>query len=131
MKDILEFLKNAGVYFLATMDGDQPRVRPIGFVMDCGGKLAFCTGNKKNMCEQLKINPKVEIACYDGKGNTLRISGKAIFATSEASQRMAMDAMPSLSHMYSVGDGVFEVYYLDEAKAACYNMNGDCKEIAI
>ena len=79
MKEVLDFLNKAGVYYLATTDGDQPHVRPIGFVMDCGGKLAFCTGNYKAMYKQLVANPKVEIACYDGKGNTLHICAKAVF----------------------------------------------------
>lgn len=131
MKEVLDFLNKAGVYFLATTDGDQPHVRPIGFVMDCGGKLAFCTGNTKAMCKQLAANPKVEIACYDGAGNTLRICGKAVFATSPETQQKALEVMPTLANMYSVGDGVFEIYYLDEAKAVCCNMSGDCQELAI
>lgn len=131
MKEVLDFLKKAGVYYLATVEGNRPRVRPIGFVMDYDGKLAFCTGNTKDMCKQLTANPKVEIACYDGEGNTLRISGKAVFATSEETQREALAVMPALSSMYSVGDGVFEIYYLDDAKAIRSNMNGDRKELAI
>lgn len=131
MKEVLDFLNKVGVYYLATTEGDQPRVRPIGFVMDCGGKLAFQPCNLKAMCIQLAANPKVEIACYDGKGNTLRICGKAVFATSEETQRKALEVMPGLKGQFSVGDGIFEIYYLNEAKAICCNMNGDCKELAI
>jgi len=79
-------------------------VRPIGFVMDCGGKLAFCTNNYKAMYKQLVANPKVEIACYDGKGNTLHICGKAVFATSAETQKKALEVMPSLGDIYSAGD---------------------------
>lgn len=131
MKEVLDFLNKAGVYYLATTEGDQPRVRPIGFVMDCGGKLAFCTSNEKAMCRQLAANPKVEIACYDGEGNTLRICGKAVFATSEDTQRKALEVMPSLSNLYSANDGKFEIFYLDEAKATCANMSGDCRELPL
>lgn len=131
MKEVLDFLNKVGVYYLATTDGDQPHVRPIGFVMDCGGKLAFCTSNEKAMCKQLLANPKVEIACYDGEGNTLRICGKAVFATNAETQQKALDTMPALKNMYSVGDGKFEIYYLDDAKAVCANMNGECQELSI
>ena len=131
MKEVLDFLNKVGVYYLATAEDGQPHVRPIGFVMDCCGKLTFQTCNQKAMCKQLAANPKVEIACYDGEGNTLRICGKAVFATSEETQQKALEVMPTLKNQYSVGDGLFEIYYLDEAKAICSNMNGDCQELEI
>ena len=131
MKEVLDFLNKVGVYYLATVEGDQPHVRPIGFVMDCGGKLTFSTCNQKAMCKQLAANPKVEIACYDGEGNTLRICGKAVFATSDETQAKALEVMPSLKEMYSVGDGLFEIYYLDDVKAVCTNMSGESQELAI
>ena len=59
MKEVLDFLNKVGVYYLATEEGDQPRVRPLGFVMEWQGKLTFCTGNKKNMYKQMVNNPKV------------------------------------------------------------------------
>lgn len=131
MEKALEFLKQAGVYFLATTEGDQPRVRPIGFVMDYNGKLAFCTGNTKAMYKQLVTNPKVEICAYDGRGNNLRINGKAVFATSEETQKKALEVMPELSGMYKVGDGVFEIFYLDEAKAVRSTMSGESEAWAL
>ncbi len=130
MKQVLDFLNKVGVYYLATTDGDQPRVRPIGFVMECGGKLAFCTGNNKSMCKQLMASPKMEICCYDGE-NTLRICGKAVFDTSEETQQKALEVMSTLKNAYSVGDGIFEIYYLDEAKAVCSNMSGKTQELPI
>lgn len=131
MKEVLDFLNNTGVFFLATTEGDQPHVRPLGFVMDCEGKLAFGTCNQKNMCKQLAANPKVEIACYDGNGNTLRICGKTVFATSPETQAMALEVMPQLKNMYSVGDGLFEIFYLEDAKAVCSNISGETREITI
>jgi uncharacterized pyridoxamine 5'-phosphate oxidase family protein len=127
----MDFLNTAGTYYLATMDGDQPRVRPIGFVMEWDGRLAFCTANTKNMYKQMVANPKVEICCYDGKGNTLRISGKADFVTSAEAQRKALEAMPMLNDMYSVGDGVFEIFCIDGGKAACSDMGGNVTEMKI
>ncbi len=131
MQQVLDFLSKAGVFYLATTDGDQPRVRPLGFVMECGGKLAFCTGNKKPMCKQMAANPKVEICAYDGAGNTLRICGKAVFATTEDTQRKALEVMPNLKNLYSVGDGVFEIFYIDEGKAICSSMSGKAQELPL
>jgi len=127
----LEFLNKVGVYYLATTEGDQARVRPLGFVMECNGKLAFCTSNQKKMYKQLNDNPKVEICCIDQKFNTLRISGIAVFATSEETQTKALEVMPDLSKMYSVGDNKFEIFYIDEAIAKCYSMSGKKLDIEI
>lgn len=131
MQQVLDFLSKAGTFFLATTEGDQPHVRPIGFVMDCGGKLTFMTDNRKRMCAQLSANPKVEICCYDGQGNTLRICGKAVFATSNEAQQKALEVMPALAGGYAVGDGVFEIYYLDDAKAVCTSMSGETQELPV
>ncbi len=131
MQQVLDFLGKSGVFYLATAEGDQPRVRPLGFAMECGGKLAFCTGNKKPMYRQLATNPKVEICAYDGAGNTLRICGKAVFATTEETQRKALEGMPDLKNIYSVGDGVFEIFYIDGGKAVCSGMSGDSRELPL
>ena len=131
MKEVLDFLNKVGVYYLATEEGDQPRVRPLGFVMEWQGKLTFCTGNKKNMYKQMVNNPKVEICGYDSEGNTLRICGRAVFATTEAAQAKALEVMPALKNIYSVGDGVFEIFYLDGAKAVLSNMKGESRELAV
>lgn len=130
MEQVIGFLKKVGVFYLATVEGDQPHVRPLGFVMDCGGKLAFCTSNQKSMGRQLAANPKVEICCYDGE-NTLRITGKAVFATSKETQKMALETMPALKGMYAVGDGMFEIFYLDETSATCTNMSGEIQELSM
>ena len=61
MKEVLEFLQKSKVFFLATTEGDTPHARPFGFVMECGGKLTFCTGNNKPVYSQLVSNPKVAI----------------------------------------------------------------------
>ncbi|MBQ9528155.1 MAG: pyridoxamine 5'-phosphate oxidase family protein [Fretibacterium sp.] len=131
MKEVLEFLNKAKVFYLATMEGDQPRVRPLGFVMECGGKLAFCTSNEKPMYKQMKANPRVEIAACDSQLNTLRICGKAVFATTPDTQKKALEVMPDLGKMYAVGDGKFEIFYLDGAKAVCSTMGGEKKELPL
>ena len=67
---VIDFLKNAKVFHIATADGDQPHIRPIGFVMDYEGKLAFYSDNRKKMFKQLQANPKAEICALDEKFNT-------------------------------------------------------------
>ena len=123
MKEVLNFLKANKVFFLATAENGIPHVRPFGFVMDCDGKLAFCTSNQKNVCKQLAANPNVEISCVDAQCNTLRIRGKAVFATSEETQRKALEAMPSLSK--------FEIFYLDEPKAVYSTMSGETQVLEV
>jgi uncharacterized pyridoxamine 5'-phosphate oxidase family protein len=131
MKEVLDFLNKVGTYYLATTEGDQPRVRPIGFVMDYNGKLAFGTANTKKMYKQIVANPKIEICGYDGEGNTLRLYGKAVFATSDETQQKALEIVPMLKDIYSVGDGIFEVFYLDEGKAVFSDMSGASRELDV
>ena len=96
MKEVLDFLQENKVFYLATTNGSQAHVRPMGFVMEHDGKLAFCTANSKNMYSQLKANPNVEICCVAANYNTLRICGKVVFCNTEETQRKALEAMPSL-----------------------------------
>ena len=131
MKTALDFLTANKVFFLATAENGIPHVRPFGFVMDCGGKLAFFTSNQKDVCKQIAANPNVEISCVDAQCNTLRICGKAVFATSEETQRKALEVMPSLSKSYAVGDGKIEIFYLDEAKAVCMAMSGETQTLEV
>ena len=79
MEEILKFLENNATFFLATEEGDQPRVRPFGFAMEFEGKLYLCTGNQKLVYAQLQRNPKVEICAMAASGEWLRLSGKAVF----------------------------------------------------
>ncbi|MGF6907285.1 pyridoxamine 5'-phosphate oxidase family protein [Fusobacterium sp. PH5-44] len=129
MDEILKFLNKAGIFYLATTHGNQPHVRPLGFVMEYDGKLMFCTSNNKNMYKQLVANPNAELSCVDSDNNTLRITGKVVFATSRDTQQKALETMPMLSKMYSVGDGKFEIFYFDHAKAICSTMTGQAREL--
>lgn len=131
MKEAMAFLQKAGTFYLATVDGDQPHVRAMGFVMDCGGRLALCTSNEKKMYRQMVANPKVELCCVDGEGTTLRITGEVEFITTEATQRQALETMPGLGSLYAVGDGKFEIFCLKNARAVCATMSGETKELAM
>ena len=131
MKAVLDFLTANKVFYLATTGGDQPHVRPMGFVMEYDGKLAFCTSNQKEMYKQIVANPNVDLCCVDANFNTLRICGKAVFCTTEKTQCKALAIMPALGNMYAVGDGKFEIFYLANAQAVCQTMSGEKKVLTV
>lgn len=131
MKEVLEFLNKAKVFFLATSEANIPHVRPLGFVMEHNGKLTFCTNNEKPMCKQIAANPKVEICAVDEDRNTLRICGTVKFCTTPETQQKALEHMPVLKQIYFVGDGKFEIFYLDEGKAICSTMAGESREMIL
>ncbi|MBO7702984.1 MAG: pyridoxamine 5'-phosphate oxidase family protein [Solobacterium sp.] len=111
-----EFLKEAGAYYLATADGDQPRVRPFGTANIFEGKLYIQTGLVKDVAKQMAANPKVEICAFkDGKW--IRITAEAVHDPRTEAQKSMLDAYPSLQGMYKVDDGNTAVYYLKDAKA--------------
>ena len=116
MQAVYEFIKSAGTYYLATMDGDQPRVRPFGTIDVFDGKLYIQTGKRKDVASQLKANPKIEIsAMLDGRW--IRLSAEAILDENIETQVHMLDNYPSLKAMYAPGDGNTEVYYLRNATA--------------
>lgn len=131
MKKVLSFLKENKVFYLATTSNEQAHVRPLGFVMDYNDKLTFCTSNQKDMYKQLVTNPNVEICCVDANYNTLRIYGKAVFCTAVKAQQKALEVMPSLGKMYAVGDGKFELFYLENAQAVCQTILGEKQELTV
>lgn len=116
MKQVYEFLKNAGVYYLATMDGDQPRVRPFGTIDEFEGKLYIQTGKVKAVANQLKANPKIEISAMTPDGKWIRLAAEAVLDDNIPAQEHMLENYPSLKAMYTPGDGNTEVYYLKNAK---------------
>lgn len=116
LQRVHDFLKQARVYYLATAEGDQPRVRPFGTVLIYEGKLYIQTGRKKNVSKQIKRNPKVELCAFDGK-TWLRLSGKLVDDNRMAPKAAMLDAYPSLKKMYKVEDDNTQVLYFKDAKA--------------
>ena len=116
MKEVYDFLKAAGTYYLATVEGDQPRVRPFGTIEMFEGKLYIQTGKIKEVSKQLQANPKAEICAFkDGKW--LRVSGKLIRDDRREAKVHMLDAYPSLQSMYSPDDDNTEVLYFEDATA--------------
>ncbi|MCR5331323.1 MAG: endo-1,4-beta-xylanase [Lachnospiraceae bacterium] len=116
MQEVYDFLKEAGVYYLATVDGDQPRVRPFGTVDIFEGKLYIQTGKVKEVSKQLQKNPKAEI-CAFMEGRWLRVAGKLIRDDRIEAKKHMLDAYPNLQAMYSAEDDNTEVLYFEDAEA--------------
>ena len=116
MQRVVDFLKKAETYYLATVDGDQPRVRPFGTAHVFEGRLYIQTGKVKDVSKQLHINPKAEICAFkDGKW--LRVSGELVEDDRIEARQSMLDAYPSLQSMYKADDGNTEVFYFKNAKA--------------
>lgn len=111
MERIINFLKEADTYYLATIEGDQPRVRPFGTAHLFEGKLYIQTGKVKDVSTQIHANPKVEICAYKN-GEWLRIAGELVEDDRREAKQSMLDAYPSLQKMYSADDGNTEVFYL-------------------
>ena len=116
MEQVEKFLKEADVYYLATMEGDQPRVRPFGTAHIFEGKLYMQTGKVKGVYKQLKENPKAEI-CACIKDQWLRVSGELIEDDRREARQSMLDDYPSLQSMYSADDGNTAVFYFQNATA--------------
>ena len=117
MHEVYEFLKAAGTYYLATLDGTQPRVRPFGTIDLFEGRLYIQTGKVKDVANQLKANPKIEISAMSD-GRWIRLEAEAILDDNIEAQVHMLDNYPSLKGMYTPGDGNTEVYYLRNVSAA-------------
>ena len=116
MKRVEQFLKEAGTYYLATVEGDQPRVRPFGTAHIFEGKLYIQTGKVKDVSKQLHANPKVEICAFKD-GEWLRVAGELIEDDRVEARQSMLDAYPSLQKMYKADDGNTEVFYFRNAMA--------------
>ncbi|MCR5054108.1 MAG: pyridoxamine 5'-phosphate oxidase family protein [Lachnospiraceae bacterium] len=116
MKRVEQFLKEAGTYYLATVEGDQPRVRPFGTVHIFEDRLYIQTGKAKNVSKQIHANPKVEICAFKD-GEWLRVAGTLVEDDRREARQSMLDAYPSLQNMYSADDGNTEVFYIKDATA--------------
>ena len=116
MNEVYEFLKSAQTYYLATVEGDQPRVRPFGTVNIFEGKLYIQTGKVKPVSKQLQANPKAEVCAFKD-GQWLRVSGELIRDDRREPKAAMLQAYPSLQGMYSADDDNTEVLYFKDATA--------------
>jgi len=128
MKTVFDFLKKAGTYYLATVEGDQPRVRPFGTINLFEEKLYIQSGKKKEVAKQIKANPKVELSAFDGE-TWIRVAATLAEDNRAEAQESLLEAYPNLRNRYAVNDGNNIVYYLKDATATFSNFKGETKEV--
>jgi len=116
MERVCQFLKKAGTYYLATVEGDQPRVRPFGTAHIFEGRLYIQTGKSKAVSKQIQANPKVEI-CAFRDGVWLRVTGELVEDDRVEAKKSLLDAYPELRSMYDENDGNTQVFYFKNATA--------------
>lgn len=116
MKEVYDFLKECKVFYLATIDGDRPRVRPFGAINIFEDKLYLQTGKVKNVSKQIEKNPKVEI-CGFFNGKWLRIESTLVEDSRIEAKDSMLDNNPELKSMYSSSDDNTEVLYLTDSIA--------------
>ncbi|MCR5153916.1 MAG: pyridoxamine 5'-phosphate oxidase family protein [Lachnospiraceae bacterium] len=116
MERVEKFLKDAGTYFLATVDGDKARVRPFGTAHIFEGKLYIQTGKSKDVSKQIHKNPNVEVCACIG-GDWLRLCGELVEDERREAKVSMLEAYPSLKSMYSPDDANTEVFYFKNATA--------------
>lgn len=128
MKEVYDFLKKCGTYYLATIEDDKPKVRPFGTVNIFDNKLYIQTGKIKPTSKQIHINPNVEICAFmDGKW--LRLAGELISDDRREAKKSMLDNYPELRGMYNEDDGNTEVFYFKNAIATFYSFTEPPKTI--
>ena len=128
MEEVFEFLKKCGTFYIATEDGNKPRVRPFGVVNIFEGKLYIQTGKSKNVSKQMQINPNVEIcSCIDGRW--IRLEGKVVRDDRREAKLSMLEANPILKNMYSADDDNTEVLYFENAKATFFSFTEAPREV--
>ena len=116
MERVCKFLKDAGTYYLATVEGDQPRVRPFGTAHIFEGRLYIQTGKMKSVSNQLTDHPKAELCAFH-QGTWVRVAGELVEDDRVEARKSMLDAYPNLRKMYDENDGNTQVFYLRNATA--------------
>jgi uncharacterized pyridoxamine 5'-phosphate oxidase family protein len=128
MQEVLDFLKKCQTYYLATVEGSQPRVRPFGTAHIFDGKLYFQTGKIKPTSKQIAANSKVELCAFDGS-QWIRVAADAVADDRREARQSMLDAYPTLKDRYSADDGNTQVFYLKNAVATFSSFAGAPKVV--
>lgn len=128
IEKVCAFLDEAGAYYLATTEGDQPRVRPFGTSLLYGGRLYIQTGKVKAVSKQLAANPKAEICAFKD-GRWIRITGELINDDDRAVKVAMLEKYPELKAMYSPDDGNTQVLYFRNAAATIFSFTAEPETI--
>lgn len=130
MEEVLNFLRDCGTYYLATVEGDQPRVRPFGTINIFEGKLYIQTGKSKKVSKQIQANPNVEI-CGALDWKWIRVSWKLVRDERVEAKKSMLDRYPELRGMYDENDHNTEVLYFQNATATIYSFTSEPREIQL
>ncbi|MBU5335686.1 pyridoxamine 5'-phosphate oxidase family protein [Intestinibacter bartlettii] len=128
MQEVYEFLKACGTYYLATVEGDQPRVRPFGTVDIFEDKLYIQTGKVKEVSKEMQANPKVEICAFNGQ-KWIRVAGEVVRDDRIEPKKHMLDSYPNLQALYRADDDNTEVLYLKNATATISSFTEEPKVI--
>ena len=128
MQEVYDFLKKAQTYYVATTEGDQPRVRPFGTVDIFEGKLYIQTAKVKSVSKQIKANPKIEICALDGD-HWIRVQAIAVEDDRREARQHLLDAYPALQGVYSADDGNSQALYLKDVVATIASTGSEPKVI--
>ena len=129
MQSVCDFLKKCGVYYLATVDDDQPRVRPFGTAHIFEGRFYIQTGKSKSVSKQIAANSKIEISACDGPSKWIRIQAIAVNDDRIEAKQSMLDAYPNLQRMYKADDSNTQVLYLKDAVATFYAFGEEPREV--
>jgi len=124
MEEVYDFLKKCGTYYLATVDGNVPKVRPFGTVDIFEGRLYIQTGKVKYVSKQMQENPRIEICACDGD-HWLRVAATVVRDDRIEAKEHMLDAYPELKRMYKADDDNTEVLYLKDATATFYSFTSE------
>ena len=114
MNRITEVLKTVGVFYIATTDANgDPHVRPFGAVAEFNGKTYICTNNTKKCYAEMLAHPRTEISGMAQDGTWIRLVADVVRDDNDEARAAMLEANPQIKNMYSIGDGIFEVLYLD------------------
>ena len=125
LNKVAAFLKECQVFFIATVEGNQPRVRPFGVAEIVGGKLYLTTGRKKDVYKQIEANGGRFEICAQKGGEWLRISGRLVDEDDAEVRQTILDRHKSLTRMYSADDGNFVTPYIADGEARFCSFNGE------
>lgn len=128
MKEVCEFLKKCQTYYISSIDGDKPKVRPFGVAEIFEDKLYIQTGKKKDFYKQIEKNPNVEICCFDGQ-KWLRLAGNLVNDDRVEAKKAVLDAYPMLRGMYDENDDNTAVLYFEHAVATFSSFTEASKKV--
>ena len=128
MQEVYEFLKACGTYYLATVEGDQPRVRPFGTIDIFEDKLYIQTGKVKDVSKEMQAHPKVEICAFNGQ-KWIRVAGEVVRDDRVEAKKHMLDSYPNLQALYRADDDNTEVLYLKNATATISSFTEEPKVI--